>query len=321
MSEFSLIADYFSRHAPNDGLGVGDDCAIITPPANQVLVACADTLISGRHFPIDTAPHAIGYKAVAVNLSDLAAMGARPHSILLALSLPSMDKAWLGEFSRGLYEICDEFGVQLIGGDTTKSPTLTISVSAFGFMTADKAVKRSGAKIGDVICVSGQLGSAAFALQNPNSPLQHTLDYPVPQVALGQILADFAHAMIDVSDGLAQDLGHILTASDVGAELYLEQIPLHPLLQTLPFETAMRHALAGGDDYQLCFTISPDNLEKLKNKHPNLPIFPIGKITKTRTQHTLIQNNTQNTVQNLRLICYHKGEIFPINAAGFNHFD
>lgn len=318
MSEFSIIAEYFSRHAlPAGELGVGDDCAIVSPPIGQQLVICVDTLVAGRHFPTDTPAHAIGYKAVAVNLSDLAAMGATPHSILLALSLPSVDTGWLHDFSDGLYQACDDFGVRLIGGDTTKSPTLTMSITATGFVQAGKAIRRDGAKLGDVICVSGRLGSAAFALHHANSPLQSALDYPMPRVLLGQRLADFAHAMIDVSDGLLQDLGHILTASNVRGELYLERIPLADTLAALGFNTAMNYALAGGDDYELCFSLSEANLAKFTALYPDTPIYPIGRITATQNP---TQKITQNPHENAPLICYHNGVPFFVHATGFNHF-
>lgn len=257
MAEFSIISRYFQSLTPqNINVGIGDDCAIITPPAQMQLVSCVDTLIAGRHFPLDTPPHAIGWKSVAVNLSDLAAMGATPHSILLALSLPDIDEAWLAEFSRGIADCCQKYDVQLIGGDTTQSPTLSISITALGWIKPDQAILRSGAQVGDVIVVSGKIGSAAYALRHPHCPLQHTLDYPEPQVALGQALLGYASAMLDISDGLAQDLGHILDDSAVGAILNLEQIPVADELAQLDLNTRMQLVLGGGDDYHLCFTIS-----------------------------------------------------------------
>ena len=163
MAEFSIIDTYFNRKTLSSiDLGVGDDSALLTPPPQQQLVICADTLVAGRHFPLDTNPHAIGWKSVAVNLSDIAAMGAKPHSILLALSLPQIDHDWLKGFSQGLFDCCDQFGVSLIGGDTTQSPHLTISVTALGWIEQGKSVLRSGAKVGDYICVSGTVGDAAF---------------------------------------------------------------------------------------------------------------------------------------------------------------
>ena len=279
MAEFSIIDTYFNRKNANSvDLGVGDDSALLTPPPQQQLVICADTLVAGRHFPIDTNPHAIGWKAVAVNLSDIAAMGATPHSILLALSLPQIDHDWLKAFSQGLYDCCDQFGVSLIGGDTTQSPHLTLSVTALGWVDIGQAVPRSGAKPGDLVCVSGTVGDAAFALQHLGHPLQQRLDYPTPRCQLGAALKGLAHSMIDVSDGLAQDLGHILKASQVGARLQLENLPISPALQALDDAQKWQYALAGGDDYELCFTISPQNYEKLLQKQLDVSISMIGTI-------------------------------------------
>ncbi|ENU15151.1 thiamine-phosphate kinase [Acinetobacter lwoffii] len=285
MAEFSIIDTYFNRkNAHSVDLGVGDDSALLTPPPQQQLVICADTLVAGRHFPIDTDPHAIGWKSVAVNLSDIAAMGATPYSILLALSLPQIDHDWLKAFSQGLYDCCDQFGVSLIGGDTTQSPHLTLSVTALGWVDIGQAVPRSGAKPGDLICVSGTVGDAAFALQHLGHPLQKRLDYPTPRCQLGAALKGLAHSMIDISDGLAQDLGHILKASQVGAKLQLENLPISPALHALNDAQKWQYALAGGDDYELCFTISPQNYQKLLQKQLDVPISIIGKI---QPQHGL----------------------------------
>ncbi|MEK5756062.1 MULTISPECIES: thiamine-phosphate kinase [Acinetobacter] len=285
MAEFSIIDTYFNRQNKNSvDLGIGDDSALLTPPPQQQLVICADTLVAGRHFPLDTDPHAIGWKSVAVNLSDIAAMGATPHSILLALSLPQIDHDWLKAFSQGLYDCCDQFGVSLIGGDTTQSPHLTLSVTALGWVEIGKAVPRSGAKPGDLICVSGTVGDAAFALNHLGHPLQQRLDYPTPRCQLGTALKGLANSMIDVSDGLAQDLGHILKASGIGAKLALENLPISPALQALNDEQRWQYALAGGDDYELCFTINPQNYEKLLQKQLDVSISIIGSI---QQQHGL----------------------------------
>ena len=279
MAEFSIIDTYFHRQTSTSvDLGVGDDSALLTPPPQQQLVICADTLVAGRHFPLDTPPHAIGWKSVAVNLSDIAAMGAKPHSILLALSLPQIDHDWLKGFSQGLYDCCDQFGVSLIGGDTTQSPHLTISVTALGWVDIGKAVTRSGAQVGDFICVSGQVGDAAYGLQHLGHPLQKRLDYPTPRCQLGQQLKGLAHSMIDVSDGLAQDLGHILHASKVGAEIELDQLPIDHDVKQLQQEKQWQYALAGGDDYELCFTISPQNYQKLLQLKLDVNISKIGQI-------------------------------------------
>lgn len=304
MAEFSIIDTYFNRKNGNSvDLGVGDDSALLTPPPQQQLVICTDTLIAGRHYPLDTSPHAIGWKSVAVNLSDIAAMGAKPHSILLALSLPQIDHDWLKGFSQGLYDCCDQFGVSLIGGDTTQSPHLTISVTALGWVDIGKAVPRSGAQVGDYICVSGQVGDAAFGLRHLGHPLQQRLDYPTPRCQLGQQLKGLAHSMIDVSDGLAQDLGHILAASQVGAEIELNQLPVDAALKKLQQETQWHYALAGGDDYELCFTISPQNYEALLQQQLDINISKIGQITK-----------------NLGLTFLKNGVDCPIQFQGYQHF-
>lgn len=296
MSEFSLINSYFknSTHQhQNTILGIGDDCAISRIPPNMELISCMDTLIAGRHFVFETSPHAIGYKSVAVNLSDLASMGATPYAILLGLSLPENDNNWLKEFARGISDICKKFNVELIGGDTTKSEILTISITALGFIKKGKSIKRNNAKIGDVICVSGNIGSASLALKqilgenghckhsnslNDLSPtLRTALQYPTPQIELGQKLIDYAHSMIDISDGLGQDLGHILNNSQVGAKLYLQNIPCADELNALPFEQKYQHILNGGDDYQLCFTLPQNKFDAFNQLYPKT-IFKIGDI-------------------------------------------
>ena len=304
MAEFSIIDTYFNRKNANSvDLGVGDDSALLTPPPQQQLVICADTSVAGRHFPLDTHPHAIGWKSVAVNLSDIAAMGAKPHSILLALSLPQIDHHWLKNFSQGLYDCCDQFGVSLIGGDTTQSPHLTITVTALGWIETGQAVTRAGAQVGDLICVSGTVGDAAFALQHMGHPLQKRLDYPTPRCQLGQQLKGLASSMIDVSDGLAQDLGHILKASGVGAVLQLDQLPVSSDIAKLEQEKKWQLALAGGDDYELCFTISPQNYHLLAQQKLDVNLTIIGQITK-----------------NLGLTFFQNGVDYSIQFHGYQHF-
>ena len=304
MAEFSIIDTYFNRKNANSvDLGVGDDSALLTPPPQQQLVICADTSVAGRHFPLDTHPHAIGWKSVAVNLSDIAAMGAKPHSILLALSLPQIDHHWLKNFSQGLYDCCDQFGVSLIGGDTTQSPHLTITVTALGWIETGQAVTRAGAQVGDLICVSGTIGDAAFALQHMGHPLQKRLDYPTPRCQLGQQLKGLASSMIDVSDGLAQDLGHILKASGVGAVLQLDQLPVSSDIAKLEQEKKWQLALAGGDDYELCFTISPQNYHLLAQQKLDVNLTIIGQITK-----------------NLGLTFFQNGVDYSIQFHGYQHF-
>lgn len=308
MSEFSLIYTHF-KHATakhkNTVLGIGDDCAISRIPSDCELISCVDTLVAGRHFVFETSPHAIGFKSVAVNLSDLASMGATPYAILLGLSLPDNNNEWLKEFAQGISDICKKFNVELIGGDTTKSDILTISITALGFVKKGQAIRRDNAKIGDVICVSGNIGTASLALSyilgesghckyanaldDLNDELKNALQYPIPQIELGQKLVGFAHSMIDISDGLGQDLGHILKNSGMGAKLYLDNIPCIDELNALPFDKKYQHILNGGDDYQLCFTMSKESFEKFNILHPNL-IYPIGEIVEKQGVELFFDN-------------------------------
>ncbi|MBF7681881.1 thiamine-phosphate kinase [Acinetobacter sp. B5B] len=281
MAEFSIIEQYFKQarlYQNNVVLGICDDSAIVSPPPNHELVICTDTLVAGRHFPTNTSAHAIGWKSVAVNLSDLAAMGATAHSILLAITLPQIDHAWLKDFSNGIFDCCAPHHVDLIGGDTTQGQHLTISVTALGWVKKGQAIKRQGACVGDYVVVSGQLGDAAFGLQHLGHPLQQRLDYPSPRCLLGQQLQGLASSMIDLSDGLIQDLNHILLASKVGARLDLETLPLDPALHHLPHTKQWQYALAGGDDYELCFTISEKNYQQLIQKELSVPVHIIGRI-------------------------------------------
>ena len=304
MAEFSIIDTYFNRpHQVGVDLGVGDDSALLTPPPHHQLVICADTLVAGRHFPLDTSAHAIGWKSVAVNLSDIAAMGAKPHSILLALSLPQIDHDWLKGFSQGLYDCCDQFGVRLIGGDTTQSPHLTLSVTALGWIETGKSVLRSGAQVNDLVVVSGTIGDAAYGLQHLGHPLQQRLDYPTPRCELGTILKGLASSMIDVSDGLAQDLGHILKASNVGAKIDLSRLPIDNALKVLSDQKQWEYALAGGDDYELCFTISMQNYQDFLQLQPNVKTTIIGKIT-----------------QQCELTFEKDGLDHPLQLNGYQHF-
>ncbi len=313
MTEFSLIQRYFSRHSSTaELLSVGDDAAMLTPPLGHQLLACTDTLVAGRHFPLNTHPHAIGWKSVAVNLSDIAAMGGTAHSILLALSLPQIDEPWLQHFSDGLYACCEQFGVKLIGGDTTQSPQLSIGISALGFVPQGQGIPRSGAQVGDLIVLSGTVGDAAYALaqlkHQPDSaqqPLRHRLDYPTPRCTLGQQLAGIASSMIDVSDGLAQDLNHILTASKVGAVIELDHLPLSATLQHLPESEKWQYALCGGDDYELCFTISPQHYYALRAQPLPVNIQVIGQIQAQAGLQLLHAGSALDTsVQNLYLNGY-----------------
>ena len=313
MAEFSIIRQYFQSltsqslaSTASADVGIGDDCAVSTVPQDMQLVSCVDTLVAGRHFSLNTSAHAIGWKSVAVNLSDLAAMGATAHSILLALSLPNIEDAWLAEFSRGVAECCKVYNVQLIGGDTTQSPTLTISITALGWIKTGQAILRSGAQVDDLIVVSGKIGSAAYALRHPNSALQATLDYPKPQLELGQSLVGFASSMIDISDGLAQDLGHILSASQVGATIQLEQIPIADELAQLSVEQRFTDVLAGGDDYQLCFTISPEKFQRWQAQYAQNAMTPV----------TVIGQIQQEMACNY----FYQKQKFTSEKSGYQHF-
>lgn len=264
-AEFDLIARYFTRPAPDGMLGVGDDCALLPTTPGMRLAVSADLLVEGRHFFPDVAPDALGHKSLAVNLSDLAAMGARPLGCLLSLSLPRVDPDWLAAFSGAFHALADQAGCPLVGGDTVRSADgITIGVTVMGQVAPDQALRRDAAQQGDDIWVSGELGAADVALQllqgrlAPDAGLlaqtRQALEWPQPQLALGQALAGLAHAAIDISDGLAQDLGHILAASRCGAQLHVDALPIAPALLGLPAQVRRDAALSGGDVYQLCFT-------------------------------------------------------------------
>ena len=277
-SEFSLIQRYFEQLTPprdDVKLGIGDDCALLQCPADQVLAVSIDTLVEGVHFFADVDVQTLGHKSLAVGLSDLAAMGATPAWFTLALSLPEIDEDWLRDFSQGLAALASEYNIQLVGGDTTRGP-LTISIQVHGFVKQEQALCRAGAQVGDLIYVTGTLGDAGAALQiklqqldepllnkHDHTYLQQRLQQPSPRITIGQQLSGLASSAIDISDGLLADLGHILDKSHVGAKLDLTQLPLSPALQKIDKETAIQLALNSGDDYELCFTISPENAAKL----------------------------------------------------------
>lgn len=264
-SEFDLIARYFTRAAPAGLLGVGDDCALFPVPPGEQVATSTDLLLEGRHFFPDVDPRALGHKALAVNLSDLAAMGARPIGCVLGLALPTLDEPWLAAFAEGFHALAAAHGCPLIGGDTTRSAhDLAISVTVFGAVPAGLALRRDGARAGDDIWVSGELGAAdvAYRLLDGQYPAdaallaatRGALEWPQPQVPLGLALRGIAHAAIDLSDGLLQDLGHILNASGLGACLHYAQMPVSAALSALDDASLRRAVLGGGDVYQLCFT-------------------------------------------------------------------
>ncbi len=290
-SEFDLIQQYFSKPTHHTVLGVGDDAALVSAAAGMQLAISTDMLVAGTHFFNDAAPYGIGWKALAVNVSDMAAMGAQPKWATLAIALPEVIEPWLAEFSRGFFACADTFNVDLIGGDTTRANNkngLTISVQIMGEVPSGQALKRSGAQAGDDIWVSGELGSAALGLAHLQGKivLKNELDFclnalhtPTPRTTLGLALRDIATSCIDISDGLLADLGHILKASNCGATLNLEKIPCNDYFKLDLSNTELQKMLlAGGDDYELCFTASKAKRDEIisLSKQLNLPISIIG---------------------------------------------
>ncbi|ERK10958.1 Thiamine-monophosphate kinase [Serratia fonticola AU-P3(3)] len=271
--EFDLIARYFDRFKSvrrDVQLGIGDDCALLTVPEKQLLAISTDTLVSGIHFLADIDPADLGYKALAVNLSDLAAMGADPAWLSLALTLPEVNEEWLKAFSDSLFEQMNYYGMQLIGGDTTRGP-LSMTLTIHGHIPAGRALTRSGARIGDWIYVTGTLGDSAAGLAilqdrlqvSDRAAQQYLLARhlrPHPRVLQGQALRDLASSAIDISDGLISDLRHVLNASECGARIELDELPLsQTLTNNTDADQALRWALTGGEDYELCFTVPEIN--------------------------------------------------------------
>jgi thiamine-monophosphate kinase len=256
VNEFELIRRYFQRPPKRSLLGVGDDCALLRPDAGLDLAVSTDLLIEGRHFLAGAEPRALGHKALAVNLSDLAAMGATPRWVTLALALPAADAAWLEPFSTGFYALAERYGVDLIGGDTTRGAARAICVTAIGEVPPGMALERSGARPGDDIWVSGELGGAALGLAHPEiAEAAKRLHLPQPRVELGERLRRLAHAAIDVSDGLAGDLGHIVERSRVSATVEYARIPRSSSFEKLKASELEKDCvLSGGDDYELAFT-------------------------------------------------------------------
>jgi thiamine-monophosphate kinase len=290
-SEFSLIQRFFTKPAPQAVLGVGDDAALMAVSPNTELAVSTDMLVSGTHFFPDTDPRKLGWKTLAVNISDMAAMGANPRWATLALSLPRADEAWLSAFASGFFACAKEFEVDLVGGDTTRGP-LNLAVTIFGEVVRGQALRRDGAKPGDDIWVSGTLGGAALALKALQGDValepeqldscRRLLDQPQPRVALGIALRGIATAALDISDGLLGDLEHILERSDVGAEICFDALPAHPALEPLLAETwAQQCVLAGGDDYELCFTAEHAQHVAIKalEESLGLKLTRIGRIT------------------------------------------
>lgn len=317
-SEFEIIRQYFTpqEYRADVVLGIGDDAAILNVPEGHQLVQSVDTLVAGVHFPIETSPQDIAHKALAVNLSDMAAMGAEPTWFTLAITLPLDDEEWLKSFSESLSSLASKFNVQLVGGDTTQGP-LSISITVNGIVPTGKALTRKNAHVSDKIYVSGTLGDAALALaawqgqcllrKDSASFLNKKLNQPMPQVELGLLLRNYANACIDVSDGLVADLEHITEQSNLGAKIKFENIPLSKEFTSNLTDEGLiiPLVLSGGDDYELCFTIPTEKqseFEKviLENK---LSVTCIGEI------------ESEKGVR-----CTFNDEYIDIQDAGYNHF-
>ena len=305
MDEFELIRRYFLRQDQPDDVvtGIGDDGAVIRPSPGKELVTVVDTLVADTHFPRSIDPADIGYRAVAVNLSDMAAMGAIPRWMTLALTLTRAEPDWLERFAAGLYEAAKDSDVALIGGDTTRGEQLVVSVQVSGEVATGSAILRSGAKPGDTIFVTGTLGDAAAGLEqldadNPDDYLVSRFLRPTARVEAGLALAGVANAAIDVSDGLIADLDKLLEASRVGADVDIEKLPLsQAIVDFAGRERALQYAMGGGDDYELCFTLPQSRLPG------NLPCTAIGRITAGDD-----------------LKCFADGELVTFDSSGYRHF-
>ena len=316
VSEFELIRRFFTRVTPGTLLGVGDDAALLHVSRGMELAVSTDMFVSGTHFFPDTDPFFLGYKALAVNLSDMAAMAAQPRWATLALSLPEVNEVWLKKFSAGLFALADEHHVELIGGDTTRG-SLNLCITIMGEVPHGAALRRSGAQVGDDVWVSGVLGDAALALAHMQGHMQLAakdfaacalaLHQPKPRVALGLALRGVAHSAIDISDGLLADLGHILDCSNVGAEIAFDALPISCALQLYLEQPLGKHCLlVGGDDYELCFTVSVTHRSEVEKIATNLGLLltRIGTITAEK----------KCTVRAV------DGSIINMEESGYDHF-
>jgi thiamine-monophosphate kinase len=316
MNEFDLIRRYFTRPSPGALLGVCDDAALVKASGDNVLAVSTDMLVCDTHFLPDADPFLLGHKTLAVNLSDMAAMGAKPRWALLAISLPEANEQWLEHFSAGFFSIAKQYSVDLIGGDTTRGP-LNMCVTILGEVPAHQALRRDGAHPGDEVWVSGKLGEAALALAHLQghivlsdgefSECSPALHQPQPRIELGLALRGIANSAIDISDGLLADLGHILDASRLGARLELTELPISPLLRAyfhLPL--AQQCALSGGDDYELCFTAPAVHHAKILgiSEQLGLPLTRIGMIVAERG--CLVLDAAGNPIN--------------VEATGYDHF-
>jgi thiamine-monophosphate kinase len=320
LSEFDIIQRYFNRPTPGAVLGVGDDAALIQPSAGMELAVSTDMLVSGQHFFADADPRGLGHKSLAVNLSDMAAMGAEPRWTTLSLALPELfareNAKWLEGFSDGFFRLADAYQVELIGGDTTRGP-LTICVTIIGEVARGKALRRSGARPGDDIWVSGHLGDAALALAHQQGLIMlgpseievclPALNMPTPRVGLGQRLIGLAHSAIDISDGLLADLGHILKCSKASAIIKTFEISCSaPLRKRLPHPLALKCLLAGGDDYELCFTAPRTRRAKIETLSREL-VLPLSRIGEIGVGDGLVVLDAA-------------GETVTLETTGYDHF-
>jgi thiamine-monophosphate kinase len=308
ISEFALIQRFFTRQTvknPSTHLGIGDDCALLSLPDGYELAVTTDTMVENVHFFAGTDPELLGHKLLAVNLSDLASMGAKPMSATLALTLPNVDENWLTAFSKGFLALAERYSVDLIGGDTTSGP-LTLTVQAMGLVQRGKALMRSTARPGDFIYLTGPVGDAGLGLKikqgyhcaNPDTALKR-LNQPEPQIEAGLALIGIANACIDVSDGLAGDLGHILEQSSVGACLVWEALPLSDTVLSYIKDTGdWSMPLTAGDDYELCFAVSPEKVARLPGNCKKIGVI--------------------ESASGLRL--NKSGNIQPLNIKGYEHF-
>lgn len=321
MGEFELIRSFFQRPVRRSPLGVGDDCALLAPAPGMQLAVSTDMLVEGRHFLADVNPQLLGHKALAVNLSDLAASGAKPLAFTLALSMPRADANWCQAFAEGLFALADQHECELIGGDTTQGP-LNICITVFGEVPAGQALLRRGAQPGDDIWVSGSLGDARLALdallrQHALPPAvlsqaRQRLEQPTPRVELGMALRGIANSCLDISDGLLGDLGHILEASGVGARIdanitrNLLQARRHPMMAALAISRIDACTLAGGDDYELCFTAPSSAQAAVRDAaaQAGVPVTCIGRIEAERGVRVMTPG----------------GQQLPLRFAGFDHF-
>jgi thiamine-monophosphate kinase len=319
--EFALIDKYFARPTPSAILGPGDDCALLQPSAGMQLAVTTDMLVAGTHFLPETDPLNLGWKALAVNVSDLAAMGAKPRWATLAGALPTVDELWIAKFAEGFFACAAEYGLDIVGGDTTRGP-LNLCITALGEVASGQALRRDGAKAGDLIYVSGRPGLASLGLAHLQGKVelpepwrrlcQVALEKPRPRVALGQRLVGIASAAIDVSDGLLADLGHIAQRSALAADVRLVQLPHLPKganFDSIPRALALDCQLAGGDDYELCFTVAP--AQNLQIAHIaaelELPLWCIGQMTAGKAGEVTVFDPDGNPI--------------AFDHHGYEHFD